>query len=314
MLEPAMMRDFSPQSARNIKARAEREHAPGRRPAAIDAIVRPSSSILRDKLAALSLLSGFDPAAKPWNAAPTSTCAVKSLRLRRNGGLSGLCSRAYSPGRGHRCHRPVVRPHRSGGAALGPRIPRRPDQHVLPGRSGGPTGRVPRILPCSDLRDLRSRHRLRGARRGAAARRRDLAAPVRRDAVTGLPASCKPEPRRCPRAVSARRGRSLRRIRRAGIAAPRGAPLVSRLRRRRPGGAALRCGIAAPLAGSRPGRRSQPVASATSRHRFPRPTSSTVATASNSERRHGLYRVRPAFGPCSATRHRQFDPRQRGPA
>lgn len=57
-----------------IEDRAEREHAPGRRPGN-SARHRPPEfiKILRDNLDPLSLLSGFDPAARPWNVAPTST-------------------------------------------------------------------------------------------------------------------------------------------------------------------------------------------------------------------------------------------------
>ncbi len=57
-----------------IEDRAEREHAPGRRPGSHHRHRPPEFiKILRDNLDLLSLLSGFDPAARPWNAAPTST-------------------------------------------------------------------------------------------------------------------------------------------------------------------------------------------------------------------------------------------------
>lgn len=57
-----------------IEDRAEREHAPGRRPGSSRRHRPPEFiKILRDNLDTLSLLSGFDPAARPWNAAPTST-------------------------------------------------------------------------------------------------------------------------------------------------------------------------------------------------------------------------------------------------
>jgi len=57
-----------------IEDRAEREHAPGRRPGSYRRH-RPSEfiKILRDNLEPLSQLSGFDPAATPWNAQPTNT-------------------------------------------------------------------------------------------------------------------------------------------------------------------------------------------------------------------------------------------------
>ncbi len=57
-----------------IEDRAEREHAAGRRPGSYRRH-RPSEyfKILRDNLDTLSLLSGFDPGARPWNAAPAST-------------------------------------------------------------------------------------------------------------------------------------------------------------------------------------------------------------------------------------------------
>lgn len=57
-----------------IEDRAEREHAPGRRPGSYPRHHPPEFiKILRDNLDQLSLLSGFDPAARQWNAAPTST-------------------------------------------------------------------------------------------------------------------------------------------------------------------------------------------------------------------------------------------------
>ena len=57
-----------------IEDRAEREHAAGRRPGSYRRHRPPEFiKILRDNLDTLSLLSGFDPAARPWNAAPTST-------------------------------------------------------------------------------------------------------------------------------------------------------------------------------------------------------------------------------------------------
>ena len=72
------------------------------------------------------------PLPRPWPDPSARSEGPHGGGLRRNDRLSGRCSHAYSPGHGHRCHRPVVRPHRSGGAALGPRVPRRPDHHVLP--------------------------------------------------------------------------------------------------------------------------------------------------------------------------------------
>ncbi len=57
-----------------IEDRAEREHAPGRRPGNYLRHRPPEFiKILRDNLDMLSLLSGFDPAARPWNATPSST-------------------------------------------------------------------------------------------------------------------------------------------------------------------------------------------------------------------------------------------------
>nr|WP_281720110.1 neuraminidase-like domain-containing protein [Nitrosomonas nitrosa] len=57
-----------------IEDRAEREHAPGRRPGSYRCHRPPEFiKILHGNLDTLSLLSGFDPAARPWNAAPTST-------------------------------------------------------------------------------------------------------------------------------------------------------------------------------------------------------------------------------------------------
>lgn len=57
-----------------IEDRAEREHAPGRRPGSYRRHRPPEFiKILRDNLDTLSLLSGFDPAARPWNTQPTST-------------------------------------------------------------------------------------------------------------------------------------------------------------------------------------------------------------------------------------------------
>ncbi len=57
-----------------VEDRAEREHAPGRRPGSHHRHRPPEFiKILRDNLASLSMLSGFDPPARPWNAAPTST-------------------------------------------------------------------------------------------------------------------------------------------------------------------------------------------------------------------------------------------------
>lgn len=57
-----------------VEDRAEREHAPGRRPGSHHRHRPPEFiKILRDNLDSLSLLSGFDPPARPWNAAPTST-------------------------------------------------------------------------------------------------------------------------------------------------------------------------------------------------------------------------------------------------
>ncbi|WP_373509400.1 neuraminidase-like domain-containing protein [Thiocapsa sp.] len=57
-----------------IEDRAERENAPGRRPGSYRRHRPPEFiKILRDHLDTLSLLSGFDPAARPWNASPTST-------------------------------------------------------------------------------------------------------------------------------------------------------------------------------------------------------------------------------------------------
>ena len=57
-----------------IEDRAEREHAPGRRPGSYHRHRPPEFiKILRDNLDPLSLLSGFEPTARPWYAAPTST-------------------------------------------------------------------------------------------------------------------------------------------------------------------------------------------------------------------------------------------------
>lgn len=57
-----------------VEDRAEREHAPGRRPGSYRRHRPPEFiKILRDNLDALSLLSGFDPVARSWNAQPTST-------------------------------------------------------------------------------------------------------------------------------------------------------------------------------------------------------------------------------------------------
>jgi hypothetical protein len=57
-----------------IEDRAEREHAPGRRPGSHRRHRPPEfMKILRDNLDTLALLSGFDPAAARWNAAPTRT-------------------------------------------------------------------------------------------------------------------------------------------------------------------------------------------------------------------------------------------------
>ncbi|WP_260955701.1 Tc toxin subunit A-related protein [Pseudomonas citri] len=57
-----------------IEDRAEREHAPGRRPGSHRRHRPPEFiKVLRDNLDALSLLSGFDPVARPWNARPTGT-------------------------------------------------------------------------------------------------------------------------------------------------------------------------------------------------------------------------------------------------
>ncbi|MGF6201732.1 neuraminidase-like domain-containing protein [Pseudomonas laurylsulfatiphila] len=57
-----------------IEDRAEREHAPGRRPGSQSRHRPPEFiKILRDNLDTLSLLSGFDPLARPWNAQPTGT-------------------------------------------------------------------------------------------------------------------------------------------------------------------------------------------------------------------------------------------------
>lgn len=57
-----------------IEDRAEREHAPGRRPGSHRRHRPPEFiKILRDNLDTLSLLSGFDPVARPWNAQPSGT-------------------------------------------------------------------------------------------------------------------------------------------------------------------------------------------------------------------------------------------------
>jgi len=57
-----------------VEDRAEREHAPGRQPGSHRRHRPPEFiKILHDNLDTLSLLSGFDPAARPWHAAPTST-------------------------------------------------------------------------------------------------------------------------------------------------------------------------------------------------------------------------------------------------
>lgn len=57
-----------------IEDRAEREHAPGRRPGSYRRHRPPEFiKVLRDNLDTLSLLSGFDPVVRPWNAQPTST-------------------------------------------------------------------------------------------------------------------------------------------------------------------------------------------------------------------------------------------------
>jgi hypothetical protein len=63
-----------------IEDRAEREHAPGRLPGS-HKLHRPPEfiKILRDNLDALSVLSGFDPAARPWSAAPTSTLRLAEV-------------------------------------------------------------------------------------------------------------------------------------------------------------------------------------------------------------------------------------------
>jgi hypothetical protein len=57
-----------------IEDRAEREHAPGRRPGNHRRHRPPEFlKILRDNLEQLSVLGGFDPASTPWHAQPTST-------------------------------------------------------------------------------------------------------------------------------------------------------------------------------------------------------------------------------------------------
>lgn len=57
-----------------IEDRAEREHAPGRRPGSHRRHRPPEFiKILRANIDTLALLSGFDPAAARWNAAPTHT-------------------------------------------------------------------------------------------------------------------------------------------------------------------------------------------------------------------------------------------------
>ncbi|MFM0007486.1 hypothetical protein PQR57_41890 [Paraburkholderia dipogonis] len=57
-----------------IEDRAEREHAPGRRPGSHRRHRPPEfMKILRKNLDSLALLNGFDPAAAPWSAQPTST-------------------------------------------------------------------------------------------------------------------------------------------------------------------------------------------------------------------------------------------------
>jgi hypothetical protein len=57
-----------------IEDRAEREHAPGRRPGSHRRHRPPEfMKILRDNLDPLALLSGFDPVTARWNAAPAST-------------------------------------------------------------------------------------------------------------------------------------------------------------------------------------------------------------------------------------------------
>lgn len=57
-----------------IEDRAEREHAPGRRPGSHRRHRPPEFiKVLRDNLDTLALLGGFDPASASWAAAPTST-------------------------------------------------------------------------------------------------------------------------------------------------------------------------------------------------------------------------------------------------
>ena len=57
-----------------IEDRAEREHAPGRRPGSHHRHRPPEfMKVLRDNLESLSVLAGFDPAATPWNAQPANT-------------------------------------------------------------------------------------------------------------------------------------------------------------------------------------------------------------------------------------------------
>ncbi|MDM0069626.1 neuraminidase-like domain-containing protein [Variovorax sp. J31P207] len=59
---------------RRIEDRAEREHAPGRRPGSHRRHRPPEfMKILHENLESLALLSGFDPAAARWNAQPAST-------------------------------------------------------------------------------------------------------------------------------------------------------------------------------------------------------------------------------------------------
>ncbi len=69
-----------------IEDRAERDHAPGRLPGSYRRRRPPEFiKILRDNLDTLSLLSGFDPVAKPWNAGPTSTLRFTEILAKMYG-------------------------------------------------------------------------------------------------------------------------------------------------------------------------------------------------------------------------------------
>lgn len=63
-----------------IEDRAEREHAPGRSPGSARRHRPPEFiKVLRDNLDALSLLAGFDPVLRPWNAQPTNTLRLTEV-------------------------------------------------------------------------------------------------------------------------------------------------------------------------------------------------------------------------------------------